>query len=144
MSINIQAGHFPSTFLPHKPNPVPASNNKCLICAGPCSGIGQICLHPSICFSFFTCQTALNPEQMYFWPTCFLNIQSRKVSSILLNPCHEGFELFWGPAEYLRYVLKGILIGSFYNSPRVKLLSFTFFESIQPIYGSGGTTFSIA
>jgi len=46
--------------------------------------------------------------------------------------------------------LKGILyffleIRSFYNSPRVKLLSFTVFESIQPISGSGGsTTFSIA
>jgi len=26
-------------------------------------------------------------------------------------------------------------IGSFYNSPEVKLLSFTFFESIQPISG---------
>jgi len=34
-------------------------------------------------------------------------------------------------------------IGSFYN-PRVKMLSFTFFESIQPISGSDGTTFSIA
>jgi len=35
--------------------------------------------------------------------------------------------------------LKGILhfyleIGSFYNSPRVKQLSFTVFESIQPIF----------
>lgn len=65
------------------------------------------------------------PEQMYFWPNCFLNIQcrmilltnlqqphdvimstcTRKVSSILLNPCHEGFELFLGPTEYLRCVL---------------------------------------
>jgi len=35
-------------------------------------------------------------------------------------------------------------IGSFYNSPRVKLLSFIVIESIQPISGSGGTTFSIA
>jgi len=35
-------------------------------------------------------------------------------------------------------------IRSFYNSPRVKLLSFTFFEFIQPISGSGTTTFSIA
>ncbi len=33
-------------------------------------------------------------------------------------------------------------IGSFYNSPRVKQLSFTIFESIQPISGSGGSTFS--
>ncbi len=34
--------------------------------------------------------------------------------------------------------------GTFYNSPRVKQLSFTVFESIQPISGSGGGTFSIA
>ncbi len=37
-------------------------------------------------------------------------------------------------------------IGSFSNSPRVKQLSFTVFESIQsiqPISGSGGSTFSI-
>ncbi len=34
-------------------------------------------------------------------------------------------------------------IGSFYNSPRVKQLSFTVFESIQPISGSGGSTFSL-
>jgi len=46
-------------------------------------------------------------------------------------------------------VLKGystffLEIRSFYNSPRVKLLSESFFESIQPISGSGVTTFSIA
>ncbi len=35
-------------------------------------------------------------------------------------------------------------IGSFYNSPRVKQLSFTVFESIQLISGSGGSTFSLA
>ncbi len=35
-------------------------------------------------------------------------------------------------------------IGSFYNSPRVKQLSFTVFESIQPISRSGGSTFSLA
>ncbi len=35
-------------------------------------------------------------------------------------------------------------IGSFYTSPRVKQLSFTVFESIQPISGSGGSTFSLA
>ncbi len=35
-------------------------------------------------------------------------------------------------------------IGSFYNSPRVKQLSFTIFESIQPFSGSGGSTFSLA
>ncbi len=35
-------------------------------------------------------------------------------------------------------------IGSFYISPRVKKLSFTVFESIQPISGSGGSTFSLA
>ncbi len=35
-------------------------------------------------------------------------------------------------------------IGSFYNSPRVKQLSFTVFESIQSISGSGGSTFSLA
>ncbi len=45
--------------------------------------------------------------------------------------------------------LKGTLhffleIGSFYNSPRVKQLSFTIFRSIQPISGSGGSTFSFA
>ncbi len=34
--------------------------------------------------------------------------------------------------------------GSFYNSPRVKQLSFTVFESLQPISGSGGSTFSLA
>ncbi len=33
-------------------------------------------------------------------------------------------------------------IGSFYTSPRVKKLSFTIFESIQPM--SGGSTFSLA
>ncbi len=46
-------------------------------------------------------------------------------------------------------IVKGTLhffleIGSFYNSPRVKKLSFTVFESIQPISGSGGSTFSLA
>ncbi len=35
-------------------------------------------------------------------------------------------------------------IGSFYISPRVKQLSFTVFESIQSISGSGGSTFSLA
>ncbi len=45
--------------------------------------------------------------------------------------------------------IKGVLhffleIGSFYTSPRVKKLSFTVFESIQPISGSGGSTFSVA
>ncbi len=34
-------------------------------------------------------------------------------------------------------------IGSFYTSPRVKKLRFTVFESIQPISGSGGSTFSL-
>jgi len=51
--------------------------------------------------------------------------------------------------QYLISTAKAILhffleIGSFYNSPRFKLLSFTIIESIQPISGSGGTTFSIA
>ncbi len=31
-----------------------------------------------------------------------------------------------------------------FQLPRVKQLSFTIFESIQPISGSGGSTFSIA
>ncbi len=35
-------------------------------------------------------------------------------------------------------------IGSFYNSPRVKQLKFTIFEYIQPISGSGRSTFSLA
>ncbi len=35
-------------------------------------------------------------------------------------------------------------IGSFYTSPRVKKLRFTVFESIQPISGSGGSTFILA
>ncbi len=35
-------------------------------------------------------------------------------------------------------------MGSFYNSPKIKQLSFTVFESIQPISGSGGSTFSLA
>ncbi len=35
-------------------------------------------------------------------------------------------------------------IGEFYNSPRVKQLSFTIFESIQPISGSGVSTFNLA
>ncbi len=35
-------------------------------------------------------------------------------------------------------------IGSFYNSPRVKHLSFNIFESIQPISGFGGSIFSLA
>ncbi len=45
--------------------------------------------------------------------------------------------------------LKGTLhffleIGSISNFPRVKKLSFTVFESIQPISGSDGSTFSLA
>ncbi len=36
------------------------------------------------------------------------------------------------------------LICSFYNSPRVKQMSFTIFESIQPISGFGAGTFSLA
>ncbi len=35
-------------------------------------------------------------------------------------------------------------ICSFCNSPRVKQLSFTIFQSIQPISGSGGRSFSVA
>ncbi len=35
-------------------------------------------------------------------------------------------------------------IGSFSNYPRVKQLSFTVSESIQPISGSSGNTFSLA
>ncbi len=35
-------------------------------------------------------------------------------------------------------------MGKFYDSPRVKQLSFATFESIQPISGSGGSTFSLA
>ncbi len=35
-------------------------------------------------------------------------------------------------------------IGSLSNSPRVKQLSSTVFESIQPISGTGGSTFSLA
>ncbi len=35
-------------------------------------------------------------------------------------------------------------MGSFYDSPRVKELSFTVFESIQPISVSGGSTVSVA
>ncbi len=34
-------------------------------------------------------------------------------------------------------------IGSFYDFPRVKELSFPMFESIQPISGSGASTFSV-
>ncbi len=43
--------------------------------------------------------------------------------------------------EHSTFFLK---IGSFSNSPRAKQLSFTVFESIQPISGSGGSTFSVA
>jgi len=56
--------------------------------------------------------------------------------SIILND--HGFH------ENIKGILHFLEICSFYNSPIVKLLSFTFFESIQPISGSGGTTFSIA
>ncbi len=35
-------------------------------------------------------------------------------------------------------------IGSFYNSPRVNQLRFTVFESIQVIFRSGSSTFSVA
>ncbi len=35
-------------------------------------------------------------------------------------------------------------ISSLSNSPRVKELSLTIFESIQPISGSSGSTFSVA
>ncbi len=34
-------------------------------------------------------------------------------------------------------------IGKFYNSPRVKQLSFTVFESIRPISGTGVSTFNL-
>ncbi len=51
-------------------------------------------------------------------------------------------------ANSIKLALKGtplfLEIGSFYTSPRVKKLSFTVFESIQPISGSGGSTFSLA
>ncbi len=50
--------------------------------------------------------------------------------------------------ENTKFVLKEhsifLEIGSFSKSPRVKQLSFTVFESIQPISGSGGSTFSLA
>jgi len=64
-----------------------------------------------------------------------------KISGIL--------SLSWLFLAASRQCLKGIFhffleICSFYNSPRVKLLTFTFFESIQPISGSGVTTLSIA
>jgi len=54
-----------------------------------------------------------------------------KVGSNMNNPN------YWVKNFNIR--LKGILlffleIGSFYNSPRVKQLSFTVFESIQPIF----------
>ncbi len=49
--------------------------------------------------------------------------------------------LFYFQVFYTPIFLK---IGSFYNSPRVKQLSFTVFETIQPISGSGGSTFSLA
>ncbi len=45
-------------------------------------------------------------------------------------PLKEHYTFFWK--------------GSFYNSPRVKQMSFTVFESIQSISGSGGSTFSLA
>ncbi len=51
---------------------------------------------------------------------------------------------------FFKHVYKNYLqehlqeIGSFSKSPRVKKLSFTIFESIQPISGSGGSTFSLA
>ncbi len=45
---------------------------------------------------------------------------------------------------YLKEHSTFLEIGSFYNSPRVKQLSFTVFESIQPISGAGGSTFSLA
>ncbi len=44
------------------------------------------------------------------------------------------------------HTFKGTLhlkkIGSFYNSPRIKQLSFAISESIQPISESGGSTFN--
>ncbi len=47
---------------------------------------------------------------------------------------------------YFKGIFKGLCleIGSFYNSPRVKQLSFAVFESIQPIYASGDSTFTLA
>ncbi len=50
------------------------------------------------------------------------------------------FSLGLGLKEHSTFFLE---IGSFSKSPRVKKLSFTVFESIQPISGSGGSTFSL-
>ncbi len=55
--------------------------------------------------------------------------------------------LFYCPLKFI--AIKGTVhffleIGKFYKSPRVKKLSFIVFESIQPISGAGGSTFSIA
>ncbi len=56
----------------------------------------------------------------------------------------HSFFLFHADLINFKGTLYFLEIGSFYNSPRVKQLSFTVFESIQPISGSGGSTFSLA
>ncbi len=49
--------------------------------------------------------------------------------------------MFFSKHVYKNYLQEHLQeIGSFSKSPRVKKLSFTIFESIQPISGSGGST----
>jgi len=55
------------------------------------------------------------------------------------GPCLKNLGLIMGHFQNYFNYFKAILhffleIGSFYNSPRVKQLSFTIFESIQPIF----------
>ncbi len=50
----------------------------------------------------------------------------------------------WGWVNNDRIVMFEWTIPLKEHSPRVKRLSFTVFESIQPISGSGGSTFSVA
>ncbi len=84
------------------------------------------------------------------WIFCITRV---RISSLDLNPQWCLMNLLGCCFKYVtldhKTSLKGTLhfflkIGSFYNSPRVKQLSFTVFESIQLISGSGGSTFSLA
>jgi len=77
------------------------------------------------------CRLVPNPSQI---DTDGLILNSVLWKSIL----HLLFLQYIYSAQYVNF--KGILhffleIGSFYHSPRVEQLSFTIFESIQPIFG---------
>ncbi len=66
-----------------------------------------------------------------------LNIWTSIITAVINVQHGNEYDSFKGTLPFLE-------IGSFYNSPRVKQLSFTGFESIQSISESGRSTFSLA